>query len=124
MTASVETLRLVSVAADAAAEKKATDIVAFDVSDQLAIADVFLVCSGANERQVEAIVEAVEERLRAKGERPTRREGEREARWVLLDYLDLVVHVQHREEREFYGLQRLWRDCPLVPLPETARVQP
>lgn len=116
MTATVESLALTRAAAAAASDKLAEEIVAFDVSDQLSIADVFLLCSAPTERQVDAIVDAVEERLRAMGTKPTHREGERDRRWVLLDYLDLVVHVQHSEDREYYSLERLWRDCPLVDL--------
>lgn len=119
MSASERAIELVAAAADAAADKLAEDIIAFDVSDQLVITDVFLLCSAPNDRQVRAIVDAVEERLRALGERPLRREGEREGRWVLLDYAEIVVHVQHAEERVFYALERLWRDCPQVPLPES-----
>jgi ribosome-associated protein len=119
VTATAQTIELTLAAAEAASDKLAHDIVAFDVSDQLAIADVFLLCSATNERQVEAVVDAVEERLRGLGHKPLRREGERDSRWVLLDYLDLVVHVQHDEERVFYALERLWKDCPLVPLPES-----
>lgn len=119
VSASERAIELVSAAADAAADKLAEDIIAFDVSDQLVITDVFLLCSAANDRQVRAIVDAIEERLRALGERPLRREGEREGRWVLLDYAEIVVHVQHAEERVFYALERLWRDCPQVPLPES-----
>jgi ribosome-associated protein len=111
--------RLVEAAAVAAADKLATDIVAFDVSEQLAITDVFLLCTAANERHVRAVVDAIEERLRLEDARPARREGEHEARWVLLDYVDIVVHVQRSEERMYYALERLWRDCPVVPLPET-----
>jgi ribosome-associated protein len=106
------------VAATAAAEKKAEHILALDVSDQLAITDVFLLCSANNDRQVRAIVDAVEEALDAVDVDPVRREGERSGRWVLLDYLDFVVHVQHTEERQFYSLERLWKDCPTIPLPE------
>jgi len=102
-------------AAQAAADKLASDIVLLDVSEQLVITDVFLLVSGGNERQVGAIVDAVEERLRAEGVKPVRREGEREGRWVLLDYVDLVVHVQHTEERVYYSLERLWKDCPAIP---------
>jgi len=102
-------------AAQAAADKLASDIVLLDVSEQLVITDVFLLLSGGNERQVGAIVDAVEERLRAEGVKPVRREGEREGRWVLLDYVDLVVHVQHTEERVYYSLERLWKDCPAIP---------
>src|ERR1700745_4446054 len=109
-------------AAEAAAEKLATDIIAYDVSEQLVITDVFLLCSAANDRQVKAIVEEIEERLRKAGARPVRREGEREGRWVLLDYLDLVIHIQHAAERTYYALERLWKDCPRVPLPEPVGV--
>jgi ribosome-associated protein len=104
-------------AAEAAADKKAQDIVIIDVTDQLVITDAFVLASAPNERQVSAVVEAVEERLKALPEKakPVRREGERAGRWVLLDYIDIVVHVQHSEEREFYALDRLWKDCPIIP---------
>jgi ribosome-associated protein len=105
-------------AAEAAADKLAEDIVAFDVSEQLVITDAFLICSAPNDRQVRSIVDAVEERLRAMGAKPARREGEREGRWVLLDYVDIIVHVQHAEERLFYSLERIWKDCPTVALPD------
>jgi ribosome-associated protein len=108
-------------AALAAADKLATDVVALDVSDQLVITDVFLLASAPNDRQVRAIVDAVEERLHGLGAKPIRREGEREGRWVLLDFGDLVVHVQHAEEREYYALERLWRDCPAIDLPAEIR---
>jgi ribosome-associated protein len=117
MTATERALELVRVAARAASEKLAGDIVAFDVSEQLVITDAFLLCSAANDRQVRAIVDEIEEKLREVGAKPVRREGERDGRWVLLDYSDIVVHVQHEEERRFYALERLWRDCPLVELP-------
>jgi len=104
-------------AAQAAADKKAEDIVIMDVSDQLVITDAFLLASAPNERQVLAIVDAIEERLLGLPEKakPVRREGERAGRWVLLDYVDVVVHVQHSEEREFYAIDRLWKDCPTIP---------
>jgi ribosome-associated protein len=108
-------------AALAAADKLAEDIVAFDVSEQLYITDAFLICSAPNDRQVRSIVDAVEERLREMGAKPARREGEREGRWVLLDYLDIIVHVQHADERVFYSLERIWKDCPTVPLPDEVR---
>jgi ribosome-associated protein len=110
---------LILAAAEAASDKLAEDIIAFDVSEQLAITDAFLVCSAANDRQVAAIVDGIEERLRGMDARPARREGQSEGRWVLLDYLDVVVHVQHAEQRVYYSLERLWKDCPVVPLPET-----
>jgi ribosome-associated protein len=117
MTATEHAVALVAVAAAAAADKLAQHIIAFDVSDQLAITDAFLLCSAPNDRQVVAIVEEVEEKLREAGVKPLRREGHREGRWVLLDYGDIVVHVQHEEERLYYSLERLWRDCPTLPLP-------
>jgi ribosome-associated protein len=122
VTATERALELATAAAEAAAEKLADDIVAFDVSDQLVITDIFVLCSAPNDRQVRAIVDGIEERLRALGARPIRREGEREGRWVLLDYIDVVVHVQHADERAYYALERLWRDCPSIPLPESVRV--
>ncbi|MGP8001581.1 MAG: ribosome silencing factor [Streptosporangiaceae bacterium] len=118
MTATTRAVELAELAAEAAADKLASDIIAYDVSEQLVITDVFLLCSAANDRQVRAIVDAIEEKLRKAGARPVRREGEREGRWVLLDYLDIVVHVQHAEERTYYGLERLWKDCPRIQLPE------
>lgn len=103
-------------AAEAAADKLATDIVAIDVSEQLVITDVFLLCTGANDRQVRAIVDAIEERLLTFKAKPLRREGEKEGHWVLLDYGDIVVHVQMAEERVHYALERLWKDCPEIAL--------
>jgi ribosome-associated protein len=118
VTASDRARDLADVAARAAAEKLAHDIVALDVSDRLVITDIFLIASAPNERQVSAIVDEIEERLRQVGAKPVRREGERDGRWVLLDYVDIVVHVQHAEERTYYALERLWKDCPVLPLPE------
>ena len=120
MTATRRAVELVEIAAGAAADKLATDIIAYDVSDQLVITDAFLLCSASNDRQVRAIVDEIEEKLRQAGARPVRREGEREGRWVLLDYIDVVIHVQHADERLFYALERLWKDCPRIPLPEPA----
>ena len=114
MTATPRALELVREAAVAASDKLATDILAFDVSEQLVITDAFLLCSAAYDRQVKSVVDEVEDRLRALGAKPVRREGERDGRWVLLDYADIVVHVQHTEERAFYALERLWRDCPTI----------
>lgn len=122
MTATPRALELVREAAAAASDKLATDIVAFDVSDQLVITDAFLLCSAANDRQVKSVVDEIEDRLRVLGAKPIRREGERDGRWVLIDYGDLVVHVQHTEERAFYALERLWRDCPVIELPVDAAV--
>lgn len=102
------------VAALAAADKKASDVRVLDVSERLVITDCFVIASAPNERLVSAIVDNVEEQLRAAGHKPARREGVREGRWVLLDYVDVVVHIQHGEEREYYALERLWKDCPEV----------
>ncbi|HEY1621604.1 MAG TPA: ribosome silencing factor [Streptosporangiaceae bacterium] len=120
MTATPRAVELVEIAAAAAADKLATDIIAYDVSDQLVITDAFLLCSASNDRQVRSVVDEIEEKLRRVGAKPVRREGEREGRWVLLDYIDVVIHVQHAEERVFYALERLWKDCPQIPLPEPA----
>ena len=118
MTASPEALALVAVAATAASAKLAENIMAFDVSEQLVITDAFVICSASNDRQVAAIVDAVEERARVElGQKPLRREGDRDARWILLDYGDVVVHVQHVEERVYYSLERIWKDCPVIGLP-------
>lgn len=116
MTATDRATELARAAAAAAEDKLATSITAIDVSDQLALTDVFLVVSGDNESQVSAIVDAVEERLLQLGSKPVRREGKRDGRWVLLDFADIVVHVQHEEEREYYALDRLWSDCPTIDL--------
>ena len=119
MTATDRAVELVHVAARAASDKLAEHILAFDVSEQLVITDAFLLASAPNERQVLAISDAIQESLLGLPEKakPVRREGERDGRWVLLDYAEIVVHVQHSEEREFYALERLWRDCPVIPLP-------
>ncbi len=115
MTASSRAVELAVAAAEAASDKLAEDVLAFDVSDQLVITDIFVLCSAANDRQVKAVVDEIEHRLRQLGERPVRREGQQEARWVLLDFVDVVVHVQHAEERAYYALERLWKDCPTIP---------
>lgn len=121
MTASARAAELATAAALAAADKLASNVVALDVSDQLVITDVFLLASAPNDRQVRAIVDAVEERLHGLGAKPVRREGEREGRWVLIDFGELVVHVQHTQDREYYALERLWRDCPTLELPSQVR---
>jgi len=114
VTAAAEAIEMATVAARAAASKLGDDVVVIDVSDQLVITDCFVIASASNERQVNAIVDEVEEKMREAGYKPARREGTREGRWTLLDYLDIVVHIQHQDERDFYALDRLWRDCPLV----------
>jgi ribosome-associated protein len=120
VTATPRAVELVETAALAAADKLAENIIAYDVSEQLVITDAFLLCSASNDRQVRAIVEEIELRMRQAGAELVRREGEREGRWVLLDYLDIVVHIQHSEERSFYALERIWRDCPQITLPDLA----
>ena len=119
MSASSEAIDVAIAAAQAASDKLATDIVAIDVSDQLVITDVFVVCSAANERQVKSVVDAVEEKLHGMGVKPIRREGLKGAHWVLLDFGDVVVHVLQAEDRLHYAIERLWKDCPLLELPET-----
>ena len=115
MTASDRSVELGLAAAQAAADKLASDILLLDVSEQLVITDVFLLASAPSDRQVKAVVDEIEDRLRELGAKPVRREGAQEARWVLLDFGDIVVHVQHEEERVFYALERLWKDCPVIP---------
>lgn len=116
MSATESSIDIARVAAQAASGKLANDIVAIDVSERLAITDVFLIASASNERQVNAIVDGIEEELAKKDLKPVRREGRSEGRWVLLDYANVVVHVQHEEDRVFYALERLWKDCPAVDL--------
>jgi len=120
VTATARATELIEIAALAAADKLAQNIVAYDVSEQLAITDAFLLCSGANDRQVRAILDEIELKLKQAGANLVRREGEREGRWVLLDYMDIVIHVQNAEERTFYALERIWKDCPQIKLPEAA----
>ena len=115
MPASDRAVELGLAAAQVAADKLASDILLLDVSEQLVITDVFLLASAPNDRQVRAIVDDIEDKLRDLGAKPLRREGEKEGRWVLLDFGDVVMHVQHQEERVFYALERLWKDCPVIP---------
>jgi len=116
VTATESSIAIARTAAKAAADKIAQDIVAMDVSERLALADVFLIASAPSERQVNAIVDGIEEELAKQDLRPVRREGRSGGRWVLLDYADVVIHVQHEEDRVFYALERLWKDCPVVDL--------
>jgi ribosome-associated protein len=120
VTASARSVELAQAAVEAAADKLAGELQIIDVSDQLVITDCFVLASAPNDRQVRAIVDAVEERLLQLDAKPARREGQREGRWVLLDFVDIVVHVQQVEERRYYALERLWKDCPQVPLPAAA----
>lgn len=118
MTASPKAVELAGVAALAAAEKKAEEIIALDVSERLVLTDAFVLASGSTERQVSAIVDGVEEALHGAGVKAVRKEGQSQARWVLLDYGEIIVHVQHAEDRVFYALERLWGDCPQIELPD------
>jgi len=111
---------LAIVAARSASSKKAEDIVVMDVRSLIGITDFFVLASGTNDRQVRTIAEEVQRALRNQDVKPVRREGEREGRWVLLDYVDIVVHVFHAEEREFYSLERLWADAPVLPWQDRA----
>lgn len=114
MTAAEDAIELAQIAVRAASDKLATDIVAIDVSEHLALSDVFVVCSASNDRQLSAIVDNVEDELRKAGHKPLHREGARGGDWVLLDYPEIVVHAFLTEAREFYRLERLWNDCPVV----------
>ena len=116
MPADERAIELAIIAAKAAANKLGEDIIALDVADRLALTDAFLIVSGVTERQVHAIVDEVEEQLRLAGAKAIRREGLSEGRWVLLDFGDIIVHVQHVEDRDFYGLEKLWSDCPQIEL--------
>ena len=116
MSATQEAVDMATIAANAAAAKLASDVVVIDVSGQLVITDCFVIASASNERQVNAIVDEVEEKMRKAGHKPARREGAREGHWTLLDYRDIVVHIQHQDDRDFYALDRLWGDCPVLPV--------
>jgi len=120
MVATERTHELVQIAAAAADSKGGADFVAFDVSEPLPLVDAFLLVTGNSERNVAAIADEIEDQMLQAGQKRLRREGRQESRWILLDFGDLVVHVFHEEERIFYGLERLWKDCPVIPvaLPE------
>lgn len=114
MPASKSVTELTQVAARAISDKFGTEMIAIDLSDQMVLSEVFLIATGANIRQVDAIADEVEEKLRLIGEKPARREGTDE--WILLDYSDLVVHIQSADLRRYYMLDRLWNDCPIIEL--------
>lgn len=116
MTATASSHTMLDIAARAADAKGGEDLIALDVSEPLPLVDIFLLVTGRNERNVAAIADEVEEKLLEAGHKRLRREGRQESRWVLLDFGDLVVHVFHEQERVYYGLERLWKDCPLVPI--------
>ncbi|MEJ0014331.1 MAG: ribosome silencing factor [Actinomycetota bacterium] len=114
MAASESVRALTQKAAEAINEKLGLDIVAIDMTEQMVLSEVFLIATGANERQVEAIADEVFKKLAEIGEKPIRKEGK--GQWILLDYSDLVVHIQSQELRNYYMLDRLWNDCPRLPL--------
>ena len=116
MTASDRALELVKIAAAAADSKQAEDIVALDVSGPLPLTDVFVLATGRNERNVVAIAGEVEDKMLEAGVKLLRREGRQEGRWILLDFGDIIVHVFHEEDRLYYALERLWKDCPAIPV--------
>ena len=122
MSADPKSVELAVAAGQAAKEKKAAQVIALDVSQRLVLTDVFVLASESNERQVRAIVEAIDQALHSRGCQLHRREGFEQCRWVLLDYGEIVVHVQHEEDREFYALERLWADAPLIEVPEAVEV--
>ena len=117
MTASKRAGELAIIAAQAVSDKLGTEIMALDVSKHLALSDVFVVCSGRNERMVQAIADEVDRTLTEAGSPPLREEGRSLGRWALLDCGEIIVHICHEEERLFYQLERLWRDSPVIELP-------
>ena len=117
MSASTTAHDLAVLAATAASDKFATDIVALDVSEHMPLTDVFVMATGRSERMVQSIANEVDDRLTEAGYSSLRKEGQTEGRWILLDFGHIIVHVFHEEERLFYQLERLWRDCPVVELP-------
>lgn len=123
MTATPSAVNLAQLAGQAAADKLGTQILAIDVSEVFPLADIFLIVTAANDRQVKSIVDAITEKLAEVKAKPVRTEGIAEGRWALLDFNDIVVHVQHVEERVFYDLERLWRDCPTIELDLVAENQ-
>lgn len=116
MTAQNESIELARVIALAADSKQGEDVLALDVSEPLSIVDIFVIATGRNERNVQAIADEIEDQAHLVGRKALRREGRELGRWILLDFGDVVAHVFHEEERMFYGLERLWRDCPIVEL--------
>lgn len=114
MPASKEAVAITQIAAHAVMDKLGHDLVAIDMSDQLVLCEVFLIASGQNTPQIQAIADEVERKLHEAGQKPARREDGPE--WILIDYSDLVVHVQTDELRRYYMLDRLWNDCPTIPL--------
>jgi ribosome-associated protein len=125
VTARESTIQQLNIAVKAAQDKGAEDLVALDVSEPLPFVDVFFIATGRNERNVMAVAGEIEDQLNLAGHKTLRREGRSEGRWILIDFGDLVVHVFHEEERLYYSLERLWKDCPVLPIsvPETAAAE-
>jgi ribosome-associated protein len=124
VTASARARELLTVMALAADSKQGEDLVALDVSGPLPLTDIFFLATGRNERNVQAIATEIEDKMIEAGAKPLRREGRAEGRWILLDFGDVVAHVFHEEDRLYYSLERLWKDCPAIaldlPAPRTA----
>lgn len=116
MTATARARELLNVVALAADSKQGEDLVALDVSGPLPLTDIFFLATGRNERQVQAIASEIEEKMIEAGAKPLRREGRAEGRWILLDFGDVVAHIFHDEDRMYYSLERLWKDCPAIAL--------
>jgi len=119
VTATQKAIDVANLAAQAGLDKLGENLVALDVSEPMPLTDIFLLISGRSERQVAAIADEIEDKLLASGVKSLKREGKALARWILLDFGDLVVHVMHEEDRMFYSLERLWNDCPVVKLEAT-----
>lgn len=116
MTATAKAIKIANIAAAAAADKLAENVVALDVTEPMPLTDIFLLASGRNERQVASIADEIEHKLLEAGVKYLRREGKETGRWILLDFGDLVCHIMHEEDRMYYSLERLWKDCPVVKL--------
>ena len=116
MTATPKAIQVANIAAAAAADKLAENIVALDVTEPMPLTDVFVLASGRNERQVAAIADEIEFKLLEAGVKYLRREGKETGRWILLDFGDVICHIMHEEDRMYYSLERLWKDCPVVKL--------
>jgi ribosome-associated protein len=116
VTASSRARELLQVAALAADSKQGEDLVGLDVSGPLPLTDIFFLVTGRNERNVQAIAGEIEDKMLEAGAKALRREGRAEGRWILLDFGDIVAHVFHEEDRMYYSLERLWKDCPAIPI--------
>ena len=116
MTATTRSIDMTMIAAQAAADKIAENLVALDVSVPFVLSDVFLIVSGRNDRQVASISDGIEDKMLEAGYKLLRREGKTTGRWILLDFGDIICHVMHEQDRIFYDIERLWKDCPVISL--------